>query len=100
MGNARGEVFVYLGVLYEGEISHIGNQVPVPTAFWKVIYAPAQNEVIAYLIPHENLLTSELDTYLKSVDEIEERAGVDLLVMLNSPIENDLEDEPQPNQWP
>ncbi len=37
----RGELYVYTGVLFEGDrLSFIGNRVPIPTHFFKVIYDP------------------------------------------------------------
>lgn len=91
----RGEVLVMVGALYEGTIATIGtSQVLVPSHLWKVIYDPIANEAIAYIIPNQPLYTAELDNYLVSVDDVEARAGIDLLSNMQVN-----EADPEPHQW-
>jgi len=47
----------------------------------KVIYDPGA--AIAYLIDHAPLLTKDLDNYLVSIDDVEVRAGLDLLSLID-----------------
>jgi len=65
--------------------------VPVPSACWKVIFDPAANEAIAYLIPHKKFKTSQLDNYLVSIDYIEVMYDLDLLSLLKDQLEADIE---------
>lgn len=92
IANKRGKVFVYAGPLYEGEVSYIGNKVPVPTAFWKIIYDPSVPEAIAYIIDHKPLKTSELKDYLVNVDQIEFRTGMNFFEPLGDLHEDLVED--------
>jgi len=98
--SARGEVFVYIGPIYEGQVEFIGDRVPVPSHFFKVVYDPEENEAIAFLIPHQDFLTAELNDFLVSVDEVEQRSGLNLLSALPNATENAVESTVQPAQWP
>ncbi|MFT5852139.1 MAG: endonuclease G [Colwellia sp.] len=94
-----GMVFVFTGPIYSNPLHYIGNKVPVPSALWKVIYSPSTNKVIAFLIPHEKLKTSQLNKYLVSVDEIERISGLDLFESFDDVKENSLESYKSPKQW-
>ncbi|TWX65532.1 DNA/RNA non-specific endonuclease [Colwellia demingiae] len=97
--NKRGRVIVLAGPVYHNEFSYIGKKVPVPSAYWKVIYDPQKKEAIAYLIPHKKLKTKQLDNYLVSIDHIEEMYELDLLNMLDDKLEDAIEKITQPKQW-
>ena len=95
----KGVVYVVLGVIYKEPIAYIGDRVPVPSAFWKVVFDPIGKRVIAYLTPHKKLYTRDLPKYMVSVDEIEREAGVDLLSFLSVSDQRVIESEPAKTQW-
>jgi len=96
----RGEVYVYVGMLYEGgDIVYINNRIPVPSHFFKVIYDPKTQDSISYLFPHKPIRTSELDKYLSSIDDIELRSGLNLLSVLDDITEEQLEHIKAIKQW-
>ena len=97
--NKMGVVFVFMGPLYDNSPSVIGNNVLIPSAFWKIIYDPSMDDAIAFLIPHEKLRTSKLSEYLVSVDEIEDASGLDFFKMFDDAHQNELESQVQPRQW-
>jgi endonuclease G len=97
--NNREYVFVYTGPIYEMPIRYIGNKVPVPSSLWKIIYSPAEQKAIAYLIPHQKLKTAQLDKYLVSIDDIESITGLDFLSTLQDVTEFDVESETARRQW-
>lgn len=97
VANNRSRVFVFSGPLYEGTVAFIGNNVPVPSHLWKVIFVPATSTGIAYIIDHKDLKTSQLKHYITSIDEIESRAGIDLLSAL--PGLANLESRTEPRVW-
>ena len=98
--SARDEVFIYIGPIYQGQVGFIGDRVPVPSHFFKVVFDPEENEAIAFLIPHQDFLTAELNEFLVSVDEVELRSGLNLLSALPNVTENAVESAVQPTQWP
>ncbi len=62
-----------------------GNRVAVPTAFYKIVVhrnGPGTTEVLAFLMPNENLGDSDYSEFLTSVDAIEEATGLDFLSAL------------------
>lgn len=99
VANHRSRVFVFTGPLYEGETTYIGNKVPVPSHLWKVIYDPANNSAIAYIIDHKPLKTSQLKHYIVSIDEVESRAEVDLLTVLDAKAQEMLESRVESRVW-
>jgi endonuclease G len=97
--NQLGLVYVYTGPIYEKPYTHIGNNVPVPTALWKIIYAPTKNKMIAFIIPHKKLKTSQLNKYLVSVDDVELASGLDFFKTFNDLKEDELESLKNTRQW-
>lgn len=100
VANHRSRIFVFTGPLYEGEITYIGNKVPVPSHLWKVIFDPSNGgAAIAYIIDHKPLKTSQLKQFIVSIDEIEKRAELDLLTILNDTAEAALESRIESKVW-
>lgn len=94
-----GVVFVFMGPLYGLNPDVIGNGVLIPSSFWKIIYSPMKKEAIAFLIPHKELKTSELDSYLISIDEIETASGLDFFQALSDAQQVELEGKALARQW-
>ena len=91
--NERGKLYVVTGVLFEGDHGIIGNDVHLPTHFYKVVYDSVSQDAIAFLVPHRNISKSELPECIVSVDEIEQRTGLDFNRLLDDVIEDDIEDD-------
>lgn len=89
----RGELYVVTGTIFAERPRRIGeNRIAVPSYFYKVIYDPRAQEVLAYLLPHRpDLRSDSLPRYQVTVDEIEARAGVDLLATLDQALEQAIE---------
>lgn len=87
-----GEVNVITGPIYsKSESKTVGNSVPVPTHFYKLIIDPEYNSVISFVLPHVSNSSNELPNYITSVDCIESMTGLDFLSELPDNIENDVE---------
>ena len=86
-----GVVYVYAGPLYLGDVESIGNNVLVPSHFFKVIFDPVSHASIAYIIEHKSLKTDQLDNYITSIDQIESLSHLDFLDTLEDPREKALE---------
>ena len=61
--------------------------------FYKVIYDPVSQDAIAFIVPHTNISRSDLPRFIVSVDEVEQRTGLDFNSLLDDAIENDIEDD-------
>jgi endonuclease G len=87
-----GRVWVVSGpVLERGGYKTIGaNNVAVPDYFYKALLYPIDKapgyEAIAFIIPNQNPSRNPMD-YCVSIDEIEERTGLDLFFALDDEIE-------------
>jgi len=89
----RNELYVVTGPLFEGEVATIGNGVGVPTAFYKVVYDPAQKDGIAFIVPHRNVSKADIPSFIVSVDQVEAESGLDFLSVLPDEMEADIEDD-------
>ena len=96
----RGELYIYSGAMFVGGVKAIiGNGVPVPTHYYKILFDPARNEAIAFLFPHTDIKTSELNGFLTSIDTIELLTGLNFLSVLPDVEEEQIERVKLVNQW-
>lgn len=74
----HGELHTVTGPLFEGLNRDIGeHRIAIPSHFYKVYYAPRTGEMSALVVPHEQKPRQQLDLYAISVDEVEQRSGLD-----------------------
>lgn len=99
----EGRLFITTGpVLKPLPKNYIGvnNRVLVPEYFYKVVLdadAP-EYKMIGFLVPNEGA-NEPMETYILSVDEIEEFTGLDFYPELPDEIENELESKVQKEKW-
>jgi endonuclease G len=88
-------VHVFTGALFEGEVITIGRgRVAVPSHTYKVVLvidAQGAMAMFAAVIPNQDNLSGPLDRFAVTVDEIEQRTGLDFFSELDDALENDLE---------
>ena len=89
----RGNLYVVTGSLFDGEIETIGDHVSIPTGFFKVVYDPAAEDGIAFIVPHRNISKAEVPSFIVSIDEVEARTGFDFISLLPDDLEDDIEDD-------
>jgi len=95
----RGEVIVMTGPIYDNDKPKtIGDdKVAVPTAFYKIAYAPSSKRAIAFILPNKSIDLKGrkpwdvLKTYVVSVRDVQERTGLDFLSALPARDESRLE---------
>ena len=78
---AKQELYIYTGPVYKNSKTHktIGkNKVVVPEYYFKAIYAPNQNQVIAFIMPNAKVSKKDVAKYRVSLNDIKQRTGYDL----------------------
>ena len=97
----RGMLYVVTGPIYASEeLQEIGgNNVSVPTHFYKVIFDPVQVEAIAFILKNAKLQTSDLPTFITSVDVVENLTGLDFLPKLQDAVEDVVESLVPSSMW-
>lgn len=81
------------------------NDVAVPTAFFKIIVDMRNQQrpdVIAFLVRHFDTVPGQerrVETYLESINRIEELTGLDFLTNLPENVQEEIEREPAANSW-
>ena len=87
------------GVLNNENFGSIGkNKVTIPSKYYKVIYSPKNRSMIGFLMPNIGS-SSELKSFVVSVDSIESVTGIDFFHELPDRIENELESEVNLEDW-
>ncbi len=108
----RGVLYVVTGPLYDARpidqlvydkdgdgVDDNGVLVDVPSHFFKLAYDPTRVEAIAFLLPNVKLETKDLPEFLYSIDDIEDRARLDVLPMIWDGAEDAIENHNQPRLW-
>ncbi|MCU4177663.1 DNA/RNA non-specific endonuclease [Carboxylicivirga sp. N1Y90] len=79
--------------------SHISsNEVSVPEYYYKVIYAPKAQKMIAFILPNQKS-NVPLHSFIVSVNEVEALTGIDFFPQLPDSLENKLEAHSNTSLW-
>lgn len=106
---AFGEIAVITGPVLEkapSEYKTIGkNNVVVPEFFYKVLLAPQQTDdgrgtfiALAFILPNKNCTGSIYD-YATTIDEVEQRTGLNFFSLIPDALENELESNIDFSGW-
>ena len=89
---ARKELlYVVTGPVFKNNKGHIGkNRVTVPGYYYKLFYAPAKLQMVAYVLPNQ-ATSKPLIQYAVPVDKVEELTGLDFFSQLPDEVEQVLE---------
>ncbi|MDC5854445.1 DNA/RNA non-specific endonuclease [Vibrio europaeus] len=91
LANEYNELYVVTGPIYQGNESTIGNNVIIPSAFYKVVLDPAFNEAIAFIVPHRDVSSSELASFVTTIDAVEQQTGLDFFSLIADNTEESME---------
>ena len=92
-------IIVVTGPVFQDNLGTIGaNQVTIPGYYYKVIYKPATQQMIAFLLPHRKE-KSPLQNTTVTVDRLENMTGIDFFPQLEDDLEDRLEGTVQLSGW-
>lgn len=94
-------MYVVTGGILEPNLKTIGKEkVSVPNYFYKVLLDYTQPEIkaIAFLLPHKES-NKPLSDFVVSIDELEQKTGIDFFPELPDTIENQLEASANYKNW-
>lgn len=100
-GRCFGEILVITGPVFDKNPERLKNGVCVPEAYYKIVLDRTGDELraLAFLLPADSRPTRRLNSALVSIDEIEERTGVNFLTALSRADQKKLESAPAPHIW-
>ncbi|MFS4417534.1 DNA/RNA non-specific endonuclease [Maribacter sp. 2307ULW6-5] len=96
-----GTLYVFTGGVLEKGLWEIGEEdVDVPRLFYKIVAKERRGkwEVVAFLMPNQEK-TDALESFTVSVDEVEQRTGIDFFPGLDPAVEARLESGMNQGQW-
>ncbi len=94
-------LYVVTGGILENNLATIGkDKVSVPKYFYKILldYTPPEIKAIAFLFPHKQS-NKPLYHFVVSIDELEQKTGIDFFPNLPDDIENKLEASSNYKNW-
>ena len=95
----EGTIHVATAGVLSTSSGHIGtNNVTIPKYYYKVVYAPDSEKMIAFVLPNKKS-SSTLQSFVVSVDEVEQLTGIDFYTQLDDALENTLEANSNAAQW-
>lgn len=93
------KLYIVTGGVLEDGLSEIGpNGVDVPNYYYKVIYAPKQQQMIAFILPNKKV-NQPLRSYVVTTDKVEQLTHIDFFSQLPDKIENKLESTTNSTHW-
>ncbi|MDM8567677.1 DNA/RNA non-specific endonuclease [Candidatus Halobeggiatoa sp. HSG11] len=78
----RGKLMIVAGPIYARRPKTINN-IPIPKAFYKIIYSFKYKRCIGFIFPNEAIRASKLWDHVMSVDNVEKETGQKFLTELN-----------------
>lgn len=99
--NALIEDSIYLatGPIFKNINTSIGtNEVSVPGFYYKVIYAPGNQKMIAFILPNEKG-TAPVSNFVVTVDSVERVTGIDFFPLLQKELQAQLESISDTGKW-
>lgn len=99
-------IYVMTGPLFERPMAQLPQATKahmVPSGYWKIIAAPAQGEepiqVVGFIFEQETPKDSQVKEHVVTINEIEERSGIDFFWQIPDTIEEAIESKTTLNHW-
>jgi len=94
-----GGIYVVTGGVLDTDLKTIGREdVAVPKYFYKILFTKDGSKMIAFLLPHK-VSNRPLYEFVTTVDEIEQKTGIDFFPKLEDAVENRLERNDSYKDW-
>ena len=95
------ELMVVSGAFFKESTIRIGQGVPVPTAYYKVVYdnVGPEKKMLAFYFPHDSTAVKDLQSYAITVDELETITGIDFFVNMADDLEFYFEARAKLDEW-
>lgn len=92
-------IYVVTGPVFKDEKGKIGESgVTVPGYYYKIVYSPARNQMIAFVLPNEKS-EKRFSDHVVSVDSVERMTGIDFFEHMPDTLENRLEAKSDYMKW-
>jgi endonuclease G len=96
-----GEVWVLVGPIFGPNPSRLRGRVAVPEAFFAIVIDENEGRLrtLALIVPHDAPADAEPSRYLTTIDEIQQRTGLDFLSELEDADERQVEQQRAARIW-
>jgi endonuclease G len=99
--NQFGEVWVFVGPVFDDDVETLESGVEIPDEFYTIIaiVKDKQIQMQAFVMEQEQSGREPLDNFLTNVDSIEDKTGLDFFADLPDTLEEELESSTPANAW-
>ena len=100
---AMQELWVLTGPVFSGESRQLKSGIKIPDAFYRIwldVQPSGELRALSFIVPQKVCGTEPLSQFLSSVDEIEQRTGLDFYAELEDGLEARLENRRETTGWP
>ncbi|MFC0267730.1 DNA/RNA non-specific endonuclease [Kushneria aurantia] len=98
-----GTLWVTAGPIFDADIRRLPSLIEIPDAFYKILVAPGYGggptRMLAFIVPQSVQGSEPLSRFVVSVDEVENRTGLDFFAVLPDRIESVLESGVDTSGW-
>ncbi len=100
-GRKNERLVIFTGPVMSQDMKKMGKKhnIAVPERFFKVVYAPASNRAIAFVMDNREL-DKTWTSYAVTIDHVEGLTGIDFLSALDDDIETAVESKQNIKNWP
>ena len=98
--NQKDSLYVITGPIFLNVQGYIGqNRIAVPGFFYKIVYNPKEKSMIGFVLPNKKGISTNLSSYVYTVDYIEVLTKIDFFHNLPDSIQKNIEDKVNMNYW-
>ncbi|MDG6778802.1 DNA/RNA non-specific endonuclease [Thiomicrorhabdus sp. zzn3] len=100
----HGEFWVVTGPIFSTQPKTLKNsRVAIPDAFYKILMKPGSSDhppkALAFIFPQNAKPNASLLNFVTTIDEVEQRTGLDFFHQLQDDLENRIEGSATPEAW-
>lgn len=92
------KIYVVTGPVFKENKGSIGRKITVPGYYYKIVYSPGKQQMIAFLLPNGKAET-DLYSFVVPVDSIETVTGIDFFPQLPDTLQMRLEAHSDCKRW-
>lgn len=94
----REKIYVVTGPVFKDNKGSVNQKITVPGYYYKVVYSPGKQQMIAFLLPNSKAET-DLYSFVVSVDSVETVTGIDFFPQLPDSLQMRLESHSDYKRW-
>ncbi len=93
-----GGTYIVTAPVLEDDLQQLPSGVSIPRWYYKIVYAPEHNQMIAFLMPNQRNDES-IDKFVLTVNQLEQMVGIDFFPQIRDDLEEHIEGQVDWDFW-